>query len=69
MLAPEPGNFDPASFTQGIVDRLRNDSVRYIIVDTRQLLESQVDELRVLLADLPDALFNRVIRSFAFRQK
>jgi hypothetical protein len=69
VIKGNPKDFELASFTQAILDRLNTPTVKFVIVDTRELYENQVNLVRPFLADLPDAQFNRVIRSFAFTPK
>jgi hypothetical protein len=69
VIVGRPDGFEPQSFTASVLHRLKQPGVNFVIVDTRQLPDSQVDLLRPLFAQLPDAEFNRVIRSFAFKQR
>jgi len=62
-------DFTPASFMAAVIDRLNRPGPNFVIVDTRQLHESQVALVRPLIADLPDSQFNRVIRSYGFRSR
>lgn len=61
--------FDIQTFRAVVLERLNNPSVNFVIVDTRQLKDGQVALVRPFIADLPDAQFNRVLRSYAFKPR
>ena len=69
VVAASSGSFELQSFTSSVLSDLNNPRVNYVIADTRQLEDSQVNLLRPFFANLPDAEFNRVLRSFAFKQR
>jgi membrane associated rhomboid family serine protease len=69
IAAGRADSFDFQVFTSGVMNDLRDPSVNFVIVGTRALAPNQVDLLRPFFAELPDTEFNRVLRSFAFRQK
>jgi membrane associated rhomboid family serine protease len=69
VIAGQAEQFEFSSWTAVILARLRQPGVDFVVVDTRRLREHQVDSLRPFFADLPDAQFKRVIRSFALRQR
>jgi hypothetical protein len=66
LLSGRADQFDFATFTSAVRDRLKT-PVDFLVVDTRELNDSQVRRLRPFFADLPDKEFNRVIRSFALK--
>jgi membrane associated rhomboid family serine protease len=69
VIVGRADRFEPQSFTASVLHRLKQPGVNFVIVDTRRLQDSQVALLRPVFARLPDAEFNRVIRSFAFKQR
>lgn len=61
--------FDLDAFTKAVLDQLNCPKVNFVIVDTRQLRDDQLNLLKPFIADLPDRQFNRVLRSYAFKQR
>jgi membrane associated rhomboid family serine protease len=66
-ITAQADRFDLQAYTADILNRLNRPDVKFVVVDTRGLREEQVALVRRALADLPDAQFNRVIRSFSFK--
>jgi membrane associated rhomboid family serine protease len=66
LLSSRADQFDMGTFTAAVRDRLKT-SVSFVVVDTGELKDSQVALLRPFFADLPDAEFNRIIRSYALK--
>jgi membrane associated rhomboid family serine protease len=61
--------FEVKSFQQALLELLSDAQVQFVILDTRQLHDRQVDQIRPFVADLPDGQFNRILRSYAFTPK
>ncbi|MFO1497605.1 MAG: rhomboid family intramembrane serine protease [Verrucomicrobiota bacterium] len=69
VICPTAASFRLEAFRPALHERLADPTVQFIILDTRQLQEGQVDLLRPFIADLPDGQFHRVIRSYAFKSR
>ena len=69
VVAERSDSFALQSFTSSVLAHLSNPRVNFVIADTRQLDASQVNLLRPFFANLPEPEFNRVLRSFAFKQR
>jgi hypothetical protein len=61
--------FQLQSFKAAVLDHLNTPTVKFVIVDTRQLRDEQVALIRPFIADLPDAQFHRLIRSYGFTSR
>lgn len=62
-----PASFAAASFQSLLAETLAEKAVRFVILDTSELRDDQLAQVRVMVANLPDDQFNRVIRSYALR--
>jgi membrane associated rhomboid family serine protease len=69
VVAGTADTFALDSYTKLVKSHLQDPQINFLIADTRQLHPNQVDLLRPFFADLPDSEFNRILRSFAFKQK
>ena len=69
VVAERSDSFALQSVTSSVLAHLSNPRVNFVIADTRQLDASQVNLLRPFFANLPEPEFNRVLRSFAFKQR
>lgn len=69
VVRGEAASFAVDEFKRAVLDRLNDSSVHFVIVDTRLLDERQEAQVRPFIADLPDAQFNRVLRSYAFKPR
>ena len=66
LLHGRSDEFNFGKFTAAVRDRLKT-PVHFVVVDTRELKDGQVALLRPFFADLPEAEFNRVIRSYMLK--
>ncbi len=67
MLAPTAESFEFQGFQEAVLSKLDTPEVNFVIVDTRQLTEHQINLVRPFIADLPDVQFHRILRSYAFK--
>ncbi len=67
VLVAKAHDFTLERFTAEVLGRLNTPGLDFVIVDTRQLQESQVALLRPFFAKLPDSQFKRVVRSYALK--
>jgi membrane associated rhomboid family serine protease len=69
VISAAPENFEFQTFVCAITSLLNLPGLNYLILDTRQLQPAQMAQVRPFIGNLPDAQFNRIIRSYGFESR
>ncbi|GEM_PF-120647 len=69
VIRPASHNFNATAFSGDLLDRLNKPGLNFVVVDTRDLADTELSLIKPFLANLPDDQFKRVIRSYAFRAR